>query len=550
MQELLSRAASQYSRFQTLSKALRSRYRHCLILLPMLLGFCALSSRSICQSGGSASNPVILGDHPDPTVIRVGKTYWTASTSGDWAPEFPLYRSTDLHHWTAAGAIFPKTPAWATGNFWAPELVRDGQRVLVFYVAHKRQGPLCVAVATASQPEGPYQDYGPLLCQPDGSIDPAFMRDEHGKPFLIWKEDGNSIHKPTPIFAQPLSSDLLHLTGEPTQLIVNDPESWEGGVVEAPYLMRHGGRFFLFYAGNACCGTGCRYAEGVARAEHLLGPWEKNPKNPIIAANKAWKCPGHGTAVRTPAGKDFFLYHAYPAVGTIYLGRESVLDPIAWDADGWPSVNGGNGTSGGEAPGVQSNTQRLPRQISFTDKFGSGLLGPEWKWPVDRPATVKVGKGRLFLQAEGEDDLASLAGSLLTVGYISTVGVEATSTAAGGLAVIGNRSSTFALTRRGGTLQLLSLMGKAPEILWQTTVSAAPVVWLRVSSDGSTAASFSYSLDHQKWIPAGDPLSVAKLPPWDQGLRIGLVAQGLRNTGASFVQFSLLNSKDPELASR
>ncbi len=44
--------------------------------------------------------------------------------------------------------------------------------------------------------KGPYTDHGPIMCQPDGSIDPSFVRDEHGQPFLIWKEDGNSEGKP------------------------------------------------------------------------------------------------------------------------------------------------------------------------------------------------------------------------------------------------------------------------------------------------------------------------------------------------------------------
>lgn len=71
----------------------------------------------------------------------------------------------------------------------APELVYDHGRVLLYYVARKRGGPLCIAAATAAQPGGPYDDKGPILCQPDGSIDPSFVRDEKGTPYLIWKED-------------------------------------------------------------------------------------------------------------------------------------------------------------------------------------------------------------------------------------------------------------------------------------------------------------------------------------------------------------------------
>ncbi len=200
-----------------------------MVVAALLAGVCG------AQVDGAISNPILPGDHPDPTIVRVGKTYWTASTSGDWAPEFALYRSNDLHHWSAAGAVFPHTPAWAQGSFWAPELVSDGGRVLVYYVARKRGAGLCVAVATAANPAGPYEDHGPMVCEADGSIDPAFARDEMGKPYLIWKEDGNSRKAPTPIWAQPLSADLVQVTGEKTQLLVNDAQSWEGGVVEKTY---------------------------------------------------------------------------------------------------------------------------------------------------------------------------------------------------------------------------------------------------------------------------------------------------------------------------
>ena len=333
-------------------------------------------------SGAASSNPIIPGDHPDPTILRIGKTYWTTSTAGGWAPEFALYRSEDLQHWTPVGAVFPETPAWATGDFWAPELYAGDGQVFVYYVARNQQGVLCVAAASARRPEGPYTDHGPLICQPDGSIDPSVARDESERPFLIWKEDGNSKGQPTPIWAQPLTSDLLHLTGTMTRLIANEPAGWEGGVVEAPYMTRHAGRFYLFYAANACCGTECHYAEGVARSEHLLGPWQKDPDNPIIRPNGAWKCPGHGTAVETPSGEDYFLYHAYPAAGTVYVGRESVLDPITWNGAGWPVVNGGRGPGG-----MPTST---PGPMTFADSFSHLPLDPEWKWPIRRVPSMHL----------------------------------------------------------------------------------------------------------------------------------------------------------------
>jgi len=483
------------------------------------------------QMDGNLSNPILRGDHPDPTIVRIGRTYWTASTSGDWAPVFPLYRSVGLRRWIAAGAIFPKPPGWAEGSFWAPEMVVDGGRVLVYYVGRRRGGPLCVAAATADRPEGPYVDRGPIVCQADGSIDPAFARDEHGLPFLVWKEDGNSQHQPTTIWAQPLTSDLLHLSGEKTALLVNEPESWEGGVIEAPYILQRQGHFYLFYAGNACCGVQCHYAEGVARADRLLGPWTRDPENPIIRPNGSWRCPGHGTAVQTPAGKDLFIYHAYPAVGNVYLGRESVLDSVTWTQDGWPVVNQGRGPGTGAA-GVQAG-------LGFRDAFRGPALDPEWKWPVGREPAVHVFGGKLTIEAPTNGGQAFIARSPLASAYTARVGVLPTGTAAGGLAIIGDAKNEVGLSRRDGELELWRRDQEERPVLWTKGEAPGKVMWLRVSSAGNEEASFSFSADGKVWSPAGVSVSLKELLPWDQGLRVGLLVDGPAGSSVSFTQISI-----------
>ena len=487
------------------------------------------------QSNRGSVAPIIPGDHPDPTIVRIGATYWTTNTSGDWAPVFVLYRSSDLFHWQPTGSIFPVAPTWAEGSFWAPELVADQGRVLVYYVGRKRGGPLCVAVATAARPEGSFTDHGPIVCEPDGSIDPSFIRDESGKPYLIWKEDGNSIRKPTPIWAQPLTSDLLRLTGGKTQLIVNEPASWEGGVVEGPFIQRHDGRFYLFYAGNACCGVKCNYAEGVARADQLLGPWQKDPANPIIRPNETWKCPGHGTAVEDPQARDYFLYHAYPADGTVYLGRESILDPITWNSDGWPQINSGRGPGD---DGVEHRTETA--RYSFSDDFKESALSPEWRWPVNRPASYHLDRGKLALDAS-TDGPAFVVREPLGTDYEATVTVSANSSAEGGIGVIGNAQSELVLGVRETRLTLWRIANAGRTVIWHTDIPAKTDVRLRVSSDGLSKASFSYSLDRTHWIAAGPANSADGLPLWDHGFRIGLVADGVAGSKAMFSEFSLID---------
>src|SRR5215210_8353724 len=134
------------------------------ILVLSVFIICAGEARVLAQQPATYSNPVIAGDYPDPSVIRVGDDYWATITSGEWAPLFPILHSRDLVNWETVGAVFPHRPAWTVRNFWAPEIVEDRGRFFVFYTARKRGGPLCVAVATAARPTGPYTDHGPLVC--------------------------------------------------------------------------------------------------------------------------------------------------------------------------------------------------------------------------------------------------------------------------------------------------------------------------------------------------------------------------------------------------
>src|SRR5688500_2587973 len=149
-----------------------------------------------------AQRLVLPGDYPDPSAVKIGDSWWATATSSNWAPAFPLLQSKDLVRWEQKGYVFSQLPAWADYYFWAPEISYENGKVYVYYAAHKKGGNLCVGVASADRPEGPYRDHGALMCEPAGSIDAFPMRDENGKLFLIWKEDGNSIRQPTPISSE------------------------------------------------------------------------------------------------------------------------------------------------------------------------------------------------------------------------------------------------------------------------------------------------------------------------------------------------------------
>jgi beta-xylosidase len=293
---------------------------------------------------------VLAGEYPDPSVVRIGSEYWAATTAQPPEQSPPILRSPDLVHWTVAGALFEQAPEWTDGTtFWAPELFRNGDAYLAYYSARMKNGSMCVAVAHSDVPIGPYADSGPLVCQRSGSIDPSVVRNSAGWPFLVWKEDRNSEGSggTTVIWIQPLGQDGLRLTGTKRKILTASGRGWEGSIVEAPQIVRRQGWLYLFYSGNSCCGVGCEYAMGVARARGLYGPWTRYRRNPILDSDYTWLCPGHGTLAQSPNGRWWMLYAAYHAQGTVFDTRSMLLAPIRWTRDGWPVVNGGTGPSGG-----------------------------------------------------------------------------------------------------------------------------------------------------------------------------------------------------------
>ncbi len=482
------------------------------------------------------SNPVIPGDVPDPSVIRTGDDYWATGTSSEWAPHFPLFHSKDLLSWEQVGAVFQSPPAWSEANYWAPEILEDRGQFFVFYTARKKGGPLCVSVATATQPRGPYTDHGPLVCDPDGSIDGILIRDENDVPHLVWKEDGNSRGRPMPLWAQRLAEDRTRFAEGSTrqQLIVNDVP-WEGNVVEGPFLMKRDGWFYLFYAGGACCGRECTYGAGVARSRTLLSGWEKNPNIPIVRANAEWKCPGHGSVVTDASGRSYFMYHAYSTRDTVYVGRQSVLDPLAWGEDGWPTVNARLGTGG---------TTRAPE--SFSEEFNGSAVPVGWQWPQGRRPEASISGGVLAL-APTPDRAADPAGAVLarstnTGHYVAVAALDAAGLPAGaqaGLSAFGDPESSAGIRLKGTTLEIWRREKNDEKVLHGQPAPSGSKLYLRMTARDGHLFRFAASNDGIHWQDVGGEVDGAYLPPWDRGVRVALTAGGAAGASARFDSLSI-----------
>lgn len=483
-------------------------------------------------SAQNYKNPVIPGDFPDPSVIRVGEDYYATATTGGWSPHFPILHSNDLINWKIIGAVFYEKPGWIKSDFWAPEIVEDKGRFFIYYTARRfegkdKKGTLCVAVATAEKPEGPYTDKGTLVCQEMGSIDADFVRDENGKPFLIWKEDGNDRQQPTWIYAQELDESGTKLLGKPTKLFRNT-EAWEGGVVEGSFVVRRDGWFYMFYSGNACCGNQCNYALGVARSKTLLGKWEKNPANPILAENEIWQCPGHGSIVETPDDRSFLLYHAYRKSPLGFqIGRESLLDEVKFE-NGWATINNGNGASSSAATPFKETKQQSIFADS-SDDFNENKLSARWSQTLANLNTAKVSGGFLQLlpkKTERSSEIV-LTERLVSGDYAATAKInfdKLRNEESAGIAVYNWRGNSVGIGIKSGKI-----------FSWQKndgdkkTISSADFsanlkeINLKIKSENAANYDFYFSTDNGKnWQKLGETIDGKFI----NGGRIALVYEG------------------------
>ncbi|MCF2446688.1 family 43 glycosylhydrolase [Dyadobacter sp. CY345] len=468
---------------------------------------------------------VIRGDFADPSVIKVGDTYYAAATSSNWAPAFPVMKSKDLRNWQQTGSIFPDLTAWADFYYWAPELNYENGKVYAYYTAHKNGGNLCVGVASADSPEGPFKDHGPLVCQEVGSIDGFPIRDENNKLHLIWKEDGNSVGKPTPIWIQPMNEERTALTGEKKELFRNDVP-WEANLIEGVSVIKNNGYFYSIYAAAGCCGPGCTYATGIARAKNLMGPWEKFNGNPILAGQGDWMCPGHGTAV-TYNGKNYFMYHAYDKASNKYTGRQALARGFEFTADNWIRF-----TDEFLTPTNEEVT------YTVTDDFDKNQLDLQWSWSVFNKPEFEIKNGRLGITITDTRELF-IARRIDSQNYEAVVETILSKNVQTGVALIGDEKNLIYAAVKQDSINIILLKDGASAILGKFFVAAAGKhLFLKMKVKNNTEISFHYSLNGLDFTSLQiSNLDISFLPPWDRAVRAGIIAKGIAGDMAYVEKF-------------
>lgn len=282
---------------------------------------------------------VISQDFPDPAVLQAGGTYYAYSTSSG-SGRIPYATATAPGGpWTVRGDALPSKPGWAgSGGFWAPDVSQrsDGKYLMYFAGPSAAQGRMCVGAAVADAPAGPFTPLGsaPLVCNTSegGDIDPSAFVDTDGRRYLLYKNDGNAIGVPTIIWLQPVAADGVTFTGGRSELLRNDrPE--EGGVIEAPKLVRRPSQYVLFYAAGVYSQN--TYSTSYAVSASLTGAYTKayRPLMTTDSVNGTVQGPG-GADVLSTSGGDHIFFH-----GWLSGHRGMYVADLGW-ANDYPVVRG------------------------------------------------------------------------------------------------------------------------------------------------------------------------------------------------------------------
>ena len=284
--------------------------------------------------------PVIDMSAPDPTVIRAEDgTFYLYATED--MRNVPIFHSANLVDWKLVGTAFTDNsrPKWLPkGGIWAPDIQRVGGKYHLYYAKSVWGGEwdAGIGVAVSNNPAGPFVDRGCMFTSKQigiqNCIDPFYIEDG-GKKYLFF----GSFHG---IYGVELTADGLHVKQGAK------PREVAGTFMEATYIRRRGGYYYLFGSTGTCCeGARSTYRITIGRSKSLFGPYVDkagqrlldNHYNILLDKDDSVLGPGHNAGLITDdAGNDYMFYHGFKASDPD-AGRVVWLSRIVW-TDGWPSV--------------------------------------------------------------------------------------------------------------------------------------------------------------------------------------------------------------------
>lgn len=243
---------------------------------------------------------------------------------------YDCYTSTDLVNWEYIGKALPKG-GWGIDNqYWAPDVEEIGGR---FYMAVSF-GEEGFGIAVADQPQGPYECQGnaPLLKM---TIDGHIFVDDDGKVYLYYTSWDNG--RSYGIYGVEMADDLITPKWETERKILAPTKDWEkheGDIIEAPYMLKHNGLYYMIYSASHTKSK--HYAVGYAVSESPLSAFRKSDDSPILSLTSDVHGTGHCSVITAPDHKTMLIvYHCHNSTDEAYP-RHTCIDRIRFA----PAENG------------------------------------------------------------------------------------------------------------------------------------------------------------------------------------------------------------------
>ena len=294
-------------------------------------------------------NPILPGFHPDPSICRVGRTFYIATSTFEWFPGVEINASEDLANWRLVSRPLNRASQLdMRGNpdscgVWAPSLsFADGLFWLIYTDVKRYDGSYKDThnyLVTAPNIEGPWSD--PIYLNSSG-FDPSLFHDDDGRKWHVnmdWDYRGKANGRIGGHFGGILLQEYDPASKKLVGPISRIFEGTERGCTEAPHLFKRNGWYYLITAEG---GTAYHHAVTHARSRSICGPYDLHPDIHPIASPEVEEAPlqklGHGQFVEAENGEvwhTFLCGRPLPGTRRCTLGRETGITKCSWGEDGW-----------------------------------------------------------------------------------------------------------------------------------------------------------------------------------------------------------------------
>ena len=502
-------------------------------LLPAA-ALCAALAGQAPAAPQQATNPIIHADVPDMSMVRVGDTYYMASTTMHLSPGLPIMKSKDLVNWVIASYAYDTLAdndalnllngrnAYGAGS-WAPS-IRFHQGRFYASTFSNTSGRTHI-YHTLNPDHGPWQEitFRPSL------HDHTLFFDDDGRTYMIYGVGNLRLVE--------LKDDLTGLKPDGVnQVIITNAiavAGATGGLAgEGSQLWKINGKYYLF---NIIWPRGGMRSVIIHRADKITGPWQGR----LALQDKGV---AQGGLIDTPQGEWFaYLFRDYGAVGRI-----PYLVPVQW-RDGWPILG---------VDGKVPDTLNLPPSrglipgLVASDEFdrqpGERPLPLVWQWNHNpdprfwsltaRPGFLRLTTGRVdkdFLQARNTLTQRTIGPECSGCVALEVAGMKDGDCA--GLALLQRNYGVAAVIQEGNArfLVMVSVQNGPPTEraripLSQTRVHFKADCDFRNRRD---VAWFYYSLDGRTWHRLGEELKMTYTLPHFMGYRFALFNYATKEAG-------------------